>query len=87
MSHLEFSKDPNLNMRRKAVKNSELKDFVAQRTDQLGQSSRTKAKGKEKVRGTIHVIIGTNEDWATSNTKRKTHLRSVMFISSPKRLC
>ncbi|KAH1073040.1 hypothetical protein J1N35_025368 [Gossypium stocksii] len=39
------------------------------------------------VRGVIHVIIGTDEEWAKSNTKRKTHLRSVTSVVLPKRLC
>ncbi|KAK5784764.1 hypothetical protein PVK06_039294 [Gossypium arboreum] len=53
MSYLECSKDLNLSMQEstifmgaieEVVKNGELKDFVAQRTDQPGQSSMTEAK-------------------------------------------
>ncbi|KAH1082065.1 hypothetical protein J1N35_021826 [Gossypium stocksii] len=68
------------------VRTGELKDFVAQDASISSQGSRGIDKGKQKVRGTIHIIIGTSEEWMTSNTKRKTHLRSVMSISSPKRL-
>ncbi|KAH1082171.1 hypothetical protein J1N35_021932 [Gossypium stocksii] len=70
-----------------ADRNGELKDFVAQRTNQPGYNSKTEAKGKQEMRGIINVIIGTNEDWATSNAKRKAHFRSIMSVSSPKIFC
>ncbi|XP_012435397.1 uncharacterized protein LOC105762021 [Gossypium raimondii] len=44
-----------------------------------GQSSCGDPKGKQKVRGTIHVIVGMDEDWESSNAKRKAHMRcSIM---------
>lgn len=33
------------------------------------------------------MITGTNEDWVTSNAKRKAHLRNAMSINLPKRPC
>lgn len=69
------------------IRNGELIDFMAGNTTQQGQISLTKDKGKQNVRGTIHVIVGTNEDWTTSSVKRKAHLRSVMLVNVPKRLC
>ncbi|KAH1047403.1 hypothetical protein J1N35_038187 [Gossypium stocksii] len=70
-----------------AMRNGELTNFVAQTVTQQGQSLHTEDKGKQKVRGTIHVIVGIDEDWTASSAKRKAHLRSVMSVNSPKRLC
>lgn len=39
------------------------------------------------VRGLIHVIVGTDEDWTTSNAKRKGHMSRVMLVNAPKRRC
>ncbi|KAH1073042.1 hypothetical protein J1N35_025370 [Gossypium stocksii] len=36
--------------------------------------------GKQKVKGTIHVIVGTNEDWESSNVKRKAHMRLNVLL-------
>ncbi|XP_040957772.1 uncharacterized protein [Gossypium hirsutum] len=33
------------------------------------------------------VDQGIDEDWVGSNAKRKAHMRSVMFVSAPKRSC
>ncbi|KAH1031202.1 hypothetical protein J1N35_043376 [Gossypium stocksii] len=67
------------------VRNNELAEFVDYGVSQQGQSSRDDPKGKQNVRGTIHMIVGTNEEWSTSSTKRKAHLNGVMPIGSPKR--
>ncbi|KAH1039398.1 hypothetical protein J1N35_041141 [Gossypium stocksii] len=66
-----------------AVRNGELKDFVGQDALPSGQSSRDTNKGKH---GIIHVIIDIDEEWVTSNMKKKAHLRSMMSVSSSKRL-
>ncbi|KAH1098173.1 hypothetical protein J1N35_015094 [Gossypium stocksii] len=58
--------------------------FTDNRPQSLGQSSRGDPKGKQKVRGTIHVTIGMDEKLATSSTKRNARLRGVMSIGSPK---
>ncbi|KAA3484523.1 RNA-directed DNA polymerase-like protein [Gossypium australe] len=57
------------------VRNDELKEFVAQDDSSSGQSFWGTDKGKIE-----------DEEWKTSNTKRKTHLRSVMLVNSLKRL-
>lgn len=33
------------------------------------------------------MIVDKYENWVGSNAKRKTHIRSVMFVSAPKRSC
>lgn len=68
-----------------AVHNGELTEFVNWNGSQQGQNSRYDPKGKQKVRGTIHVIVAIDEDWADSNVKRRVHMRSVMLVSAPKR--
>ncbi|KAH1082029.1 hypothetical protein J1N35_021790 [Gossypium stocksii] len=50
----------------KTVKNGDLARFEDQGTTKQGQSSCGNPKGKKKVRGTIHVIMGTDENWALS---------------------
>ncbi|KAH1083402.1 hypothetical protein J1N35_023163 [Gossypium stocksii] len=52
-----------------------------------GQSSRGDPKGKQKVKGFIHVILGTDEEWVGSSTKRKVHMSSVISVNAPKRSC
>lgn len=69
----------------KAVQKGEFVEFVDQSGSQQGQSLRSNPKGEQKVRGTIHVLVGTDEDWAGSNTKKWAHMQSVMSVSTPKR--
>lgn len=48
----------------------------------LGSRGVDKGKGKQITRGIINVIIGTNEEWITSNTERKTYLHSKMSMTT-----
>lgn len=50
-----------------------------------GQSSRNVKKGKQHIRGIVHVNVGMDEEWATSKSKRKAHLRNVMSVSTTKK--
>ncbi|KAK5771436.1 hypothetical protein PVK06_047640 [Gossypium arboreum] len=49
-----------------------------------GKGSRSDPKGKRKVRDTIHVIVGIDEEYIGSSAKKMTHMRSVMSINAPK---
>ena len=40
----------------------------------------SKADGKWPLSGIIHTIVGSMKEWATSRSKRRAHLRSVMTI-------
>ncbi|KAH1114293.1 hypothetical protein J1N35_007671 [Gossypium stocksii] len=43
--------------------------------------TRFNPKGKQKVRGTIHMIIGTDTDLVYSNKKRWAHMRGIISLS------
>ncbi|KAK5842532.1 hypothetical protein PVK06_004904 [Gossypium arboreum] len=47
-----------------AIRNGELIEYVNQSSAQQGQSSCGDPKGNQKVRGTIHVIVRTDDEWA-----------------------
>lgn len=64
----------------------ELAKFVNQNGSQQSQGLCSHPKGKQKVKGTIHVIVGTNEQWVGYNTKMKAHMRSVMSVNALKKL-
>ncbi|KAH1115523.1 hypothetical protein J1N35_008901 [Gossypium stocksii] len=53
-------------------------------TLEIGPSNtRRDDKGKQPVQGGIDVLIEDNAEWATSNSKRKAHLRSIMSVVAP----
>ncbi|KAH1038940.1 hypothetical protein J1N35_040683 [Gossypium stocksii] len=66
MNHRGHFRDLRLSTQEDAIKevvrNCELKDFMVQNATSSSQRLRGIDKGKQKVRGIIHVIIGINEE-------------------------
>ncbi|KAA3477473.1 Integrase, catalytic core [Gossypium australe] len=42
-----------------------------------------RAMGKQPVRGGERCVTGRNSEWSSSNSKRKTHLKSIMSVAAP----
>lgn len=47
---------------KETVRNGELKDFVLQDASPSSHILRGTGKGKQKVKGTIHVVTGTDKE-------------------------